>query len=867
MKHFLLLCSFTLTTAVFGQAYISPQLIEKAERSNAPLLVLVTFHQQLNVDSLKQVWTLENTPLATRPEILITELERISRGPQQELLQHLDEAHYDYEVYRALKIVNMISLHISPQAIFKIAEHPSVRSVVADESNFTLVTPVAMEPAAARSIDGHEPGLAVIGAPQMWALGYTGRGRTAYSIDTGIWPDHPAIKNQWKGNRLPLAETWMPWDRLTPGDKASSHGTHTTGTILGLDTATNDTIGVAFNAAFIAADIVVSDLSQVRPISDFALAFEWSLNPDGDLSTSDDVPDAINNSWGRVPGEGAQYCDEDIAQVFEVLELVGIANVSSAGNEGPGPQTMTIPHNISINEVNTFTVGSVNGHVESLLISNFSSRGPGMCGGDGSLLIKPEVVAPGEMVRSAINQDEYASYSGTSMACPHTVGAVLLLKEAFPYLPGSTLLEALYYAATDLGEEGEDNTYGMGIINVFEAYNLLINEGHEPVAPHSSPYDLVVTEIISPLNEATCQPEITPEVRVKNAGTDTIYGFDLFYGVIGEPFIEFNYEDLLSPGVEITLSLPVFSLPFAGNIEFMVRAEMHQDVQELNDFNNQIISRFALKEIVAVPFLETFEETHFNGAHWHFYDPDNKRPWELYTSAGADNSQHSARMNLYSYSPRQSQKDDLIGPRVQLSDEESLFLTFDVAYSKRNGPPLIDDTLEVWIGSACGLEELELVYRKGGAELSTYPVNSHNFVPDMADQWRTETIDLNDFLDQDVIIPIFRTINRMGNNVYIDNVYISSDGVPQSVADHSDFNAVLYPNPTSGTVHIQLSSNSRSGPTVVSLFDATGRHFKTATYLNVDNHITMDVSDAQAGLYLVQVRQQQHVQVLQLMVR
>lgn len=865
MKNILLLICTLFCTAISAQSGISPDLLEQAQRSKTPLLVLVTLQQQLNVDSLREAWTSNPVPLKKRPEILLTEMQKISRNSQQTLLQFLNDQNHDYQIHRSLSIVNMISMRADLETIIALGQHPIVRSVIADESNFGLIEPVATAPAASRSVDGHEPGLAVIGAPQMWALGYTGRGRTAYSVDTGIWPTHPAIKNQWKGNHLPLEETWLPWDRLTPGDKSSSHGTHTTGTILGLDTMNNDTIGVAFNASFIATDPVVTDLSQVRPLSDYVMVYEWSLNPDGDISTSHDVPDAINNSWGRVPGEGAQYCDEDVELIYGIMELAGIANLSSAGNEGPAPQTMTVPHNISINEVNSFTVGSVNGNVAGLPISDFSSRGPGMCGGDGSILIKPEVVAPGQSVRSCINQDEYGVYSGTSMACPHAVGAVLLLKEAFPYLPGITLLQALYDSAVDLGDEGEDNTYGNGIINVFDAYNLLIADGHEPVPPNNSTYDLVVTEIINPTNDAVCYNTVDPEISVKNAGTDTIYGINVFYGVVGEAFETFVYDDFIAPGTALNLALPEFALPFSGNIEFVVRAEMQQDTLELDDLNNQLITRFAVKEQVDVPFTETFEEPAFNGGLWHLNDPDNKKPWELFTASGANNSEQSARMNLYDYSPRQSQEDDLIGPRIVVPSEGALFLSFDVAYNKRNGPPIIDDTLEVWIGTSCELENMELIFKKGGTELSTYDVNTHDFVPDSATHWRQEIVALSDFMNEEVIIPVFRTINRQGNNLYIDNVSVHQND-PTRITEEEPLNVGLYPNPTNGTVNLQFSEIP-SSLTTINIFDATGRLVKSREFSNAGKTIELDISDTGAGIYFVSISQDKSNTVLRLIIR
>ena len=116
---------------------------------------------------------------------------------------------------------------------------------------------------------------------------------------------------------------------------------------------------------------------------------------------------------------------------MNAIEAVGIANVFSGGNSGPNNSTVNSPQRINTSEVNTFCVGSVNGNTSfPYNISNFSTRGPTQCSGTGSLLIHPEVVAPGQNVRSAWEQNSFNTISGTSMAAPHVSGAILLLKEA-----------------------------------------------------------------------------------------------------------------------------------------------------------------------------------------------------------------------------------------------------------------------------------------------------------------------------------------------------------------------------------------------------------------------------------------------------
>jgi len=77
------------------------------------------------------------------------------------------------------------------------------------------------------------------------------------------------------------------------------------------------------------------------------------------------------------------------------------------------------------------------------------------------------------------------------MSCPHVSGAVVLLKEAFPQLGGDSLLYALYASAIDMGDPGEDNTFGRGRIDVLAAYNYLAQR-HTPV-PARRGYDLALS--------------------------------------------------------------------------------------------------------------------------------------------------------------------------------------------------------------------------------------------------------------------------------------------------------------------------------------------------------------------------------------
>ncbi len=132
----------------------------------------------------------------------------------------------------------------------------------------------------------------------------------------------------------------------------------------------------------------------------------------------------ITNSWDCPPEEGCTTPDI-LRTAVENLRAAGIAVVVSAGNDGPDCDTIEVPgiYDASI------TVGATD---ESDVLTDYSSRGPG----EGASP-KPNVVAPGENVRSCAVDAAYGIIDGTSASAPHAAGALALLLSAAPVLSGN----------------------------------------------------------------------------------------------------------------------------------------------------------------------------------------------------------------------------------------------------------------------------------------------------------------------------------------------------------------------------------------------------------------------------------------------
>jgi subtilisin family serine protease len=112
------------------------------------------------------------------------------------------------------------------------------------------------------------------------------------------------------------------------------------------------------------------------------------------------------------------------------------------------------------------------------VIASFSSRGTGQDGG-----VKPDLSAPGVDVRSSVPGGGYASYSGTSMASPHTAATVALIWSAAPSLRRDitttrTILDETAIDTDDTtcgGTASDNNVYGQGRLDAHAAVRLAVS--------------------------------------------------------------------------------------------------------------------------------------------------------------------------------------------------------------------------------------------------------------------------------------------------------------------------------------------------------------------------------------------------------
>ncbi len=391
-----------------------------------------------------------------RREAVIRDLRTTARESQRPLMALLDRLALSQQAsaVRPLWISNVVAASLTPQAIELVRRRPDVESVTSDVA-LPAPTVTAGGPA--------EPNLVTIGAPALWAQGLTGAGVVVAVLDTGVDVSHPDLAPSWRGG----ANSWFdPYGEhvQTPVDVAG-HGTWVAGLLAGRSNS-GAAVGVAPDVSWIAARVF--DDRGTGTVAGIHAALQWAVDPDRDPSTND-AADVVTNSWGfSAPG-----CNLAFQPDLSALRSLGIVPVFSAGNGGPAAGSDYSPANYP----EALSVGAVTA-TDAVLPS--SSRGPAVCGGRARPF--PDLVAPGEGVHTTDLFSLWTTQTGTSLAAPQVAGSLALLMSNGTRISGVEAESLLTRSALELGPPGPDDTFGVGRIDVSEAWSTAQAEQPGPWA-------------------------------------------------------------------------------------------------------------------------------------------------------------------------------------------------------------------------------------------------------------------------------------------------------------------------------------------------------------------------------------------------
>lgn len=262
-----------------------------------------------------------------------------------------------------------------------------------------------------------------IDAPEAWDIRHDANNTIVAVIDTGIDYNHSELASNMWTNPGEIAGNGIDDDGngyiddvhgydfadndSDPMD-TNGHGTHCSGTIAAQGDNGNNITGVAWNTQLMALKIFGDGVDGAYT-TDIVNAILYAADMGAKVS---------NNSYGALSGNSviANMIQKPLYDAISAANDAGMLFVAAAGNSGEdldGP-TMSTPAGLEL--PNIISIAASDHNDEQAYFTNY-----------GKTLV--DLSAPGVDIYSTLPGDEYATWSGTSMAAPHVTGAAALLIE------------------------------------------------------------------------------------------------------------------------------------------------------------------------------------------------------------------------------------------------------------------------------------------------------------------------------------------------------------------------------------------------------------------------------------------------------
>lgn len=367
--------------------------------------------------------------------------------------------------------------------------------------------------------------------------------------------------------------------------------------------------------------------------------------------------------------------------------------------------------------------------------------------------------------------------------------------------------------------------------------------------------DAEIMAIQSPVcNSSLCTSSITPSVKLRNRGTNTLTSVDINYKLDANPINTFAWTGSLAASTTTSINLPAIS-PSAGAHTYTVYTDSPNSSTDLNLTNDTVAVSFTIlsPSTVAIPITQPFSSSAFPPPSWTTSNPDSSITWIRHSTISSFGSGFGcAYITNFSYGVGIGQSDYLFSPHVNFSGNAApLRIYFDLAYARRNSAN--HDSLIVSYSLDCGFSWTR-IYNKGDAALASNGGGfvTTSFIPTSA-QWKTDSINLDFLAGQPNVKFRFENKSGNGNNLFLDNIRMLQGtivGIPELIEQNSFVD--IFPNPSNGNIQI-VFNNTVSGTVTLGLYNSYGQKVFSEIVDAKESTLNENFSTLPKGVYFLHV--------------
>lgn len=529
-----LVLAVLITSPIMAESKINPYLRDEMNKrgTNELIPMYIKFANPLTLNDFADISY--DTPKKERRQIVIDRLNRHAANSQSRVKGFLQSRTGNVQIVEDLWIINAVIIKADVQTINELdaAFNSEISEMCYDvQVPIELLRDETIIASPFQNTVAPEPGVVLMDANDVWALGNRGWGVLVANADDGFHWRHPdLVKGVWQNmgedaNHNGMTVIWgtgttsafdpgdingidddgngkvddfIGWDFSTNNYNvtAAAHGSATMGHVIGDGTMGTQT-GVSPWAKCIA-------MRNASGLAQQMASFQYALLMGADVVTS-----SLSWKWVSRPDYSGMRLVTDMSLAAGMLHTNSTSNdgnsygfplnISSAGNN---PAPWRHPDQLKIGNLSG-VIGCGNVNVNTDVIASSSPWGPATWGNwslwhgsaypytiapqhmdypysrtapvempDSMGLLKPDVSAPGESSISTYvsSGTGYGSaFGGTSSATPHTAGCVALMLSINPEMLPADVDRVLELTSVEKGDPGKDQRYGAGRINALFA--------------------------------------------------------------------------------------------------------------------------------------------------------------------------------------------------------------------------------------------------------------------------------------------------------------------------------------------------------------------------------------------------------------